>query len=225
MSLSRFCLFPEPFPYPEAVLLQERLVQARIQDKIPDTLLLLQHPPVITLGRRGRREFVLAGEEVLQETGISLESSSRGGDVTYHGPGQWVLYPVLKLGPNEMGTHGYLNALEEIALRTAADFGISAFRREGMAGGWCDQGKFSAIGIKFTRWVTWHGMSLNVKPDLRGFDLIVGCGLRGERVCSFESVMGSACPEMDRVARTLHAVSEDVLRRELVEISPEMLEV
>ncbi len=223
MTIARFCHFPEPLPYPEAVLLQERLVAARIRDEIPDTLLLLQHPPVITLGRRGRTEFVLADDEALQGAGIALHTSSRGGDVTYHAPGQWVLYPILKLGRTEMGTHGYLHALEEIALQTAGTFGIEAYRKEGKAGGWCDQGKFAAIGFKFTRWVTWHGMSLNVKVDLRGFDLIVGCGLRGERVCSFESVLGAGCPNMEPVAETLRRNCEKILERELVEVLEEDL--
>ncbi|MDA3873939.1 MAG: lipoyl(octanoyl) transferase LipB, partial [Kiritimatiellae bacterium] len=210
----------EPLPYPEAVLLQERLVQARIRDEIPDTLLLLQHPPVITLGRRGRTDFVLADDESLQREGIALHTSSRGGDVTYHAPGQWVLYPILKLGRTEMGTHGYLHALEEIAIRTADVYGIEACRREGKAGGWCEQGKFAAIGFKFTRWVTWHGMSLNVKVDLRGFELIVGCGLQGERVCSFQSVLGASCPDMGRVAETLRSTCEKVLKRSFVDILP-----
>ncbi|MEX2608279.1 MAG: lipoyl(octanoyl) transferase LipB [Kiritimatiellia bacterium] len=223
MIPARFCTFSEPLSYPEAVLLQERLVRSRIRDEIQDTLLLLQHPPVITLGRRGRTDFVRADDETLQRAGIALHTSSRGGDVTYHAPGQWVLYPVLKLGPAEMGTHGYLNALEEIAIRTARSFGIEAFRREGKAGGWCDQGKFAAIGFKFTRWVTWHGMSLNVKPDLRGFDLIIGCGLQGERVCSFESVLGADCPDMNRVAETLRNCCGSILRRELTTVSVEDL--
>lgn len=136
MRSARFCTFHEPLPYPDAVSLQETLVRSRIADEIPDTFLLLQHPPVITLGRRGRRQFILADESRLAGEGILLQPSSRGGDVTYHGPGQWVLYPILKLGKNEMGAHGYLHALESVAIETAKAFGIDAFRREGKAGAW-----------------------------------------------------------------------------------------
>lgn len=223
MSFSRFCLFEKPLSYQEAVSLQDRLVQDRQAERIPDTFLLLQHPPVITLGRRGRQNFVLADESALQQAGISLAHSTRGGDVTYHGPGQWVLYPILKLSRNEMGAHGYLHALESVAIETARAFGINAYRREGKAGGWHAQGKFAAIGFKFSRWVTSHGMSLNVVPDLRAFDLIVGCGLVGEPVTSFSAIMGAACPEMDAVAGCLREVTSRVLKRELTSVSPEEL--
>lgn len=217
MSLSRFCLFEKPLPYAEAVSLQEKLVADRVHDRIPDTFLLLQHPPVITLGRRGRREFLLADEQQLHQHGVALEASSRGGDVTFHGPGQWVLYPILKLGRNEMGAHGYLHALEDVALHTAEVYGIEAFRKEGKAGAWCAQGKFAATGFKFTRWVTSHGLSLNVKPDLRYFDFIVGCGLVGEKVTSFEQVLETACPEMGEVAQSLRSVISSVFHRPLTD--------
>ncbi len=224
MSPSRFCIFEEPLPYPEAVSLQGELVSARLADQIPDTFLLLQHPPVITLGRRGRKNFLLADDETLRKQGVEVHISTRGGDVTYHGPGQWVLYPILKLGSNEMGAHGYLHALESVALQTAGDFGIEAFRKEGKAGAWCEQGKFSAIGFKFTRWVTSHGLSLNVKPNLGFFDLIVGCGLVGEQVSSFEKVLGEQnCPEMDAVAEAMRKAVGEVFQRELIDIAPRML--
>lgn len=221
MTPARFCTFREPFPYGEAVSLQNRLVRDRISDRVPDTLLLLQHPPVITLGRRGRTGHVLAAPGELARRGIELHVSSRGGDVTYHGPGQWVLYPILKLGPNETGAHGYLRALEEICLGTARHFGVGAFRREGKAGGWCDQGKFAAIGFKFTRWVTQHGLGLNVSPDLRGFDLIVGCGLVGEPVTSFREVLGpDACPSMEDVGGEIRRQAASALARNLEDVDP-----
>ncbi|WFB34752.1 lipoyl(octanoyl) transferase LipB [Kiritimatiellota bacterium B12222] len=223
MTPSRFCIFDKPLPYPEAVSLQEELVKARLADEIPDTFLLLQHPPVITLGRRGRRSFLLASEEALAQEGISVFTSSRGGDVTYHGPGQWVLYPILKLSRNEMGAHGYLHALESVSLQTAIHFGIDAFRKEGKAGAWCAEGKFSAVGFKFSRWVTSHGLSLNVRPNLGAFDLIVGCGLVGERVASFKSVLGDQCPDMDRVAEVIREQIEHIFQRSLVDISEKQL--
>jgi lipoate-protein ligase B len=165
----------------------------------------------------------LVTRERLKERGIDLHGSQRGGDITAHAPGQWVLYPILKLKASEMGTHGYLHALEEIAISTAQRFGIPAFRREGMAGGWTDQGKFAAIGFKFTRWVSWHGMSLNVCPDLSLFDLIVGCGLSGENVTSFERVLGAGCPGMDEVAYILRERVEAVLQREMICVPQDQL--
>jgi lipoyl(octanoyl) transferase len=224
MTPARFVLFPQPLPYAAAAALQDRLVARRIADDIPDTLLLLQHPPVITLGRRGRREHLLADEERMRNAGVEVHLSSRGGDVTFHGPGQWVLYPILKLGPREMGTHGYLHALEDIALGTASAFGIDAFRKEGKAGAWCARGKFAATGFKFTRWVTQHGLSLNVCPDLRFFDLIVGCGLVGERVSSFAEVLGDRCPSMEAVSTELQRQSARVLDRAFTVWPPERLD-
>ncbi len=218
MGRSRFVRFDRPVPYTEAVLLQERLVKDRLEDRIPDTLLLLEHRPVITLGRRGRREHLLVDEQALAEAGMDLVVSSRGGDVTWHGPGQWVLYPILKLGPREMGAHGYLHALEEIAIRTAQAFGVEAFRREGKAGAWCAQGKFAATGFKFVRWVTMHGLGLNVRPDLRAFDLIVGCGLVGEPVASLERVLGASCPGMIEAGEEIRRQAETVLGRELWDV-------
>jgi len=223
MNTARFCRIPEPLSYPEAVLLQEELVKLRIQDQIEDTLLLLQHPAVITLGRRGRREHLQASDEVLEQAGISVYTASRGGDVTAHAPGQWVLYPILKLSGNEKGAHGYLRALEQIAINTAGNAGIQAFRREGMAGAWADEGKFCAIGFKFTRWVSMHGLALNVNLDLRLFDLIVGCGLVGEPVTSFERILGKKSPDMETVGAYLRANAETVLHRRLVDCAVEDL--
>lgn len=204
-------------------MLQEELVRQRIADAIPDTFLLLQHPAVITLGRRGRRDHVKASEEMLKAFEIDILPSSRGGDVTAHAPGQWVLYPILKLSGNEMWAHGYLRALEQIALDTASAFGIEAFRREGMAGAWAAQGKYCAIGFKFTRWVSMHGLALNVKPDLRIFDLIDGCGLVGEPVTSFERILGESTPTMLEVAGQIQKKTSTSLNRELVEVRSEEL--
>jgi lipoate-protein ligase B len=223
MAPARICRFAQPLPYREADALQETLVALRIGDRIPDTLLLLQHPPVITLGRRGRREHLRADPRFLAEAGVDVAQASRGGDVTFHAPGQWVLYPILKLGPREMGAHGYLRALEEIALQTARAFGVDAFRREGMAGAWCAKGKFAAIGFKFTRWVTQHGLGFNADIDLRGFDLIVGCGLVGEAVTSMRDVLGDAAPSMAQVADELTRQAERVLGRDLSPVGPDEL--
>ena len=188
-----------PVAYATGVLLQEALVAARQRDEIPDVVLFLEHRPVITLGRRGRDNFLLATPARLAKAGIDYLVSSRGGDVTFHGPGQLVIYPILKLGTTEADSHGYLNNLEEIAIRTAADFGVAARRREGMNGAWHDSGKIAAIGFHIKRWVTMHGMSFNVNVDLRSFDLIVGCGLVGEKVSSLANILGEKCPPVAEV--------------------------
>lgn len=192
-------VFDHPVRYADGVRVQEALVAARQADAIPDTVLFLEHHPVITLGRRGRDQFLLATPAALAARGVDLVQSSRGGDVTYHGPGQLVMYPILKLGTAEADSHGYLQNLEEIAIRTAASFGVDAFRREGMNGAWTAGGKLAAIGFHLRRWVTMHGMSFNVDLDLAGFALIVGCGLVGERVTSLRALLGDAGPSLSAV--------------------------
>jgi lipoate-protein ligase B len=191
--------FNAPIRYAHGVRIQEALVEARQRDAVPDCVLFLEHHPVITLGRRGRDQYLLASHEALARQGIDLIQSSRGGDVTYHGPGQLVMYPILKLGTAEADAHGYLQNLEEIAIRTAASFGVEAFRRDGMNGAWTRQGKLAAIGFHLRRWVSMHGMSFNVDLDLAGFNLIVGCGLVGEKVSSLRDVLGARAPTVAQV--------------------------
>jgi lipoate-protein ligase B len=216
-----------PVRYADGVRLQEHLHRARLADRIPDTVLFLEHRPVITLGRRGRDNFLLAERADLARRGIDLVHSSRGGDVTYHGPGQLVMYPILKLGVTEADAHGYLNNLEEIAVRTAADFGISAYRRPGMNGAWTDAGKIAAIGFALKRWVTMHGMSFNVNLDLSGFDLIVGCGLVGEKVASLKTFLGPRVPAIADVRARMAAHFETVMQRPLAirPLTPEEAEM
>lgn len=224
MTPGRIYRFPFPLPYGQAAVLQRQLVQRRIADEIPDTFLLLQHPPVITLGRRGRREHLLVSDQHLSELGIELAHSERGGDITYHAPGQWVLYPILKLSAREMGTHGYLHALESVALKTAGHFGVNAFRREGMAGAWSEKGKFAAVGFAFTRWVSWHGLSINVNLDLNGFDLIVGCGLVGQPVTSLQNALPEGSQlDLSAVGDEITRQVENVFNRNLEILPPEPL--
>lgn len=187
--------FDRPVPYAAATALQESVHAARLAGDAPDTLLVLQHPPVITLGRRGRDRHLLAPREEIERRGIEVFTASRGGDVTYHGPGQWVLYPILRLS-GAGGAHGYLWRLEETAIRAAADFGVRAFRRDGMSGAWTDAGKIAAIGFHVKRGVTLHGMSVNVRGELAGFGAIVACGLVGQPVASLETAMGAGAPDM-----------------------------
>ncbi len=207
--------FSDPLPYAEGLRMQEALHAARVADRIPDTVLFLQHRPVITLGRRGRSNHLLAREDQLRARGIDLFEASRGGDVTYHGPGQVVMYPIIRLGQGGLGSHGYLHNLEEVAIRTCAAFGVEAWRREGKNGAWTAAGKIAAIGFKIQRWVTLHGMSFNVEAGLGGFELIVPCGLAGEPVASLRSLLGEATPSVAQVAEAMAGRFEAVTGRTL----------
>ncbi|MEI6893020.1 MAG: lipoyl(octanoyl) transferase LipB [Pontiella sp.] len=207
--------FNDPVPYQKGLDIQRRLLKARQDDLIPDTVLILQHTPVVTLGNRGRANYLLKTEEEYRELGIDLFQVERGGDVTFHGPGQWVLYPILYLGGNEADSHGYLANLEEIAIRTLADNGVNGFRREGKSGAWTDAGKIAAIGFRLKKWVSFHGMSFNVSNDLMGFNTIVPCGLVGEPVASLRTIQGDRCPEMSAVRDSLLNHFSTVCNREL----------
>ncbi len=207
--------FNEPVPYQEGLELQRRLLKARQEDLIPDTVLILQHTPTVTLGNRGRDNYLLKTEEEYRALGIDLFHVERGGDVTFHGPGQWVIYPILYLGGNEADSHGYLSNLEEIAIRTLGDYGIKGFRREGKSGAWTDAGKVAAIGFRLKKWVSFHGMSFNVANDLMGFGTIVPCGLVGEPVATMKTILGEACPEMPAVRDSMLNHFSDVCNREL----------
>ena len=195
--------FNEPVPYQQGLDIQRRLLKARQEDRIPDTVLVLQHTPVVTLGNRGRDNYLLKTEEEYRALGIDVFHAERGGDVTFHGPGQWVLYPIIFLGGSEADSHGYLNNLEEIAIRTLGDYCIEGFRREGKSGAWTDSGKIAAIGFRLKKWVSFHGMSFNVCNDLMGFNTIVPCGLVGEPVATMKTILGDACPPMDLVRDSL----------------------
>ncbi len=211
--------FEEPVPYQEGLDIQRRLLKARQDDLIPDTVLIMQHRPVVTLGNRGRANYLLKTEEEYRELGIDLFHAERGGDVTFHGPGQWVLYPILYLGGNEADSHGYLHNLEEIAIRTLGDFGVEGFRREGKSGAWTAAGKIAAIGFRLKKWVSFHGMSFNVSNDLTGFNTIVPCGLVGEPVASLKTILGDACPETPSVRDALLNHFSTVCDRELERFS------
>ncbi len=163
--------------YAEAYALQKRIVAARKAGAIEDVLLLCEHPPVITLGRSGKRENLLASEHVLRQKGVEFHPSDRGGDITYHGPGQIVGYPILSLGAIRRDVVWYVRTLEEAMIRATAEFGIAAERIPGKTGIWVRAGnteeKLAAIGVHISRWVTSHGFAYNVSTDLRNFDLIV----------------------------------------------------
>jgi lipoyl(octanoyl) transferase len=199
--------------YAEAYALQKRVVAARKADAIADVLLLCEHTPVITQGRNGKREHLLVSESVLRQRNVEFYETSRGGDVTYHGPGQLVGYPILQLGAIRKDVVWYVRMLEEVMIRTSAEFGICAVREPGKTGIWVrgeekkitqsaqktqssqsEEGsaaeKLGAIGVHISRWVTSHGFAYNVATDLRNFDLIVPCGIVGRKATSLEKLLG-----------------------------------
>ena len=178
-------------PYSEALEIQRELVAARRADRVSDVLLLLQHPHVITLGVRARRGrgHVLASSAVLAERGVSLFDTGRGGDVTYHGPGQLVGYPIVDLRPDRCDVHRYVRDLEEVLIRTAAVFGVRVDRVEGLTGVWAGSDKVGAIGVRISRWITSHGFALNVSTNLDYFKLILPCGLTDRGVTSLAKLL------------------------------------
>jgi lipoyl(octanoyl) transferase len=182
--------------YQAALDLQQTLVEQRKQGLIPDQLLLLEHPHVITLGVRSRndRSHVLATPESLAAGGVELFETGRGGDVTYHGPGQLVGYPIIDLKPDRCDVHRYVRDLEDVLIQTVADFGMTAGRIEGLTGIWAGQEKLAAIGVRISRWVTSHGFALNVNTDLSRFGLIVPCGITDKGVTSMQRLLGRAIP-------------------------------
>lgn len=183
-------------PYSDALELQQSLVERRKAGAIPDQLLLLQHPPVITLGVKSKndRSHVLAAPEELRRQGVELVESGRGGDVTFHGPGQLVGYPIIDLNPDRRDVHRYVRDLEEVMIRMAASCGVAAGRIQGLTGAWVGDEKLAAIGVRISRWVTSHGFAFNVSTDLAQFGLIVPCGITGKGVTSLERLLGRPVP-------------------------------
>ena len=176
--------------YDEALALQRELVEQRRTDTVPDLLLLLEHPPVITLGVRSEiaRANVVATDERLADLGIAVHETGRGGDVTYHGPGQIVGYPIIDLRPDRCDVHKYVRDLEEVMIRACADHGVTADRITGLSGTWVSAEKIGAIGIRISRWITSHGFAFNVSTNLDHFRLIVPCGISDRGVTSLEKV-------------------------------------
>ncbi len=179
-------------PYAEALALQRQLVQDRREGRIGDLLLLLEHPHVLTLGVRGDggRSHILATDEVLASRGIDVFEAGRGGDITYHGPGQIVGYPILDLKPDRCDVHRYVRDLEEVLIRVLADYAIAAERVPGLTGVWVGREKVAAIGVRIARWITSHGFALNVSTDLDYFNLIVPCGIADRGVTSLSRLIG-----------------------------------
>lgn len=186
-------------PYADGLELQRRLVEERKAGRIPDTLLLLQHPHVLTIGvKKDGRSHILVPPERLSALGVDVFETGRGGDVTYHGPGQLVGYPIVDLNPDRRDVHKYVRDLEEVMIGVCAEYGIAAGRVRGFSGAWVQDEKIGAIGVRISRWVTSHGFAFNVTTDVDFFKLIVPCGISDRGVTSLAAKLGRA-PEMTEI--------------------------
>jgi len=182
-------------PYADGLELQRQLVEERKADRIPDTLLLLQHPHVLTIGvKKDGRSHILATPDRLASLGVEVFETGRGGDVTYHGPGQLVGYPIFDLNPDRRDVHRYVRDLEEVMIRVCADYGLEAGRVKGFSGAWISDEKIGAIGVRISRWITSHGFAFNVTTDVDFFNLIVPCGIADKGVTSLASKLGRVPP-------------------------------
>jgi lipoyl(octanoyl) transferase len=203
-------------PYDIAHSLQVDLVEQRKRDEISDQFLLLEHPHVITLGRAANRANILADESARAQFGVELFETGRGGDVTYHGPGQLVGYPIIKLLPGHQDIRRYVRNIQEVLIRAARDFGVEAEPRGGdFVGVWVGDEKLGAIGVRVSRWVTMHGFAFNVATDLNYFQLIIPCGIRGHGVTSLENLLGRPI-EMGAVVESVTRHFGEVFDREIV---------
>ncbi len=178
--------------YEEAHTLQRGMVSSRVADEIPDTLIVLQHPPVITVGYNGTEKDILVSAKVLAKNKITVHKTERGGQVTYHGPGQVVGYAIVNLLALKIGVEEFVTRLEETLIRAAAVFGVQAFRKQGSPGVYCSGGKVGAIGVRVTRGVTFHGFSFNAFPDLEHYKFINPCGQASSEAASIKAVTGKA---------------------------------
>jgi len=176
--------------YMEAYNLQKELLVKRIKNEIPDTLILTEHTPTFTIGRKGGRENLLVNEEVLEKNGIKVYEIDRGGDITYHGPGQIVGYPIMNLSEWNKDIHLYLRSLEEVIIRFLSHFKITAGRINNYTGVWVGDCKIAAIGIGVSKWTTFHGFCININPNKKHFSMITPCGIRDKSVTSLDELTG-----------------------------------
>lgn len=192
--------------YAAALDLQKQTERAILTGAQPDTLLLLEHPHTLTLGRRSAQNGIISTDEVLKTRGVTIFETNRGGKTTYHGPGQIVGYPIINLSPDREDVYRYVRDLEEVLIRTMRDFDIEAFRIKGLTGAHTERGKVAAIGVHIARWVTTHGFALNVNTDLSYFDLIIPC--EGEPVTSMKDVLGREVETRDVEDRIIERFAE-----------------
>jgi lipoyl(octanoyl) transferase len=213
--------------YTASLELQHRLVDARKSGAVPDVLLFCEHPHVITLGRNGKMEHLRAGDRFLAQMNVEFQPTDRGGDITYHGPGQIVGYPILDLTQHRRDVRWYVEQLEEAMIRATADFGVRAWRAEGRHGIWVEsdagEEKLAALGVHLSRWVTSHGFAYNVSTDLRYFNLIVPCGIADRRATSLERILGRAI-RGEEVRNRLAFHFGEVFEREMDFVTPPQLE-
>jgi lipoyl(octanoyl) transferase len=195
--------------YDAAYALQQRLQAEQIAGTRGATMLFVEHPPTITVGRRGSADEVVAPESVLRARGVVVRETDRGGQVTYHGPGQIVCYPLVHV--EKLGLHEYMRLLEEAVIRTIARWEITGYRVEGRTGVWVGKEKICALGIRVRKWWSIHGLALNVRPDLNHFGLIIPCGIRDRGVCSMEKLLGDRTPATTEVRDALAAELTAVL--------------
>jgi lipoate-protein ligase B len=211
-------------PYARALELQRAVARARISGAIPhDVLLLLEHPPVVTLGRSSKAQHLVASPALLETRGVELFEAERGGDVTFHGPGQLVGYPIVNLREHRQDLHWYLRQVEAVLIHALEEIGIPSERSEGRTGVWTKGRKIASIGVHARDWVTWHGFALNVHTDLSYFDLIVPCGLSGVTMTSVARELGAEAPAMDAVAKQVAASFGTVFARSAEVLDPESL--
>jgi lipoate-protein ligase B len=207
-------VLPGQLGYKDSVILQESYVNKIVAGGELEKLILLEHPHVITLGSGFQKKNLLVSPEFLEQRGIALEESGRGGDITYHGPGQVVGYPILNL-KEKPDLHLYLRNLEELMIRTVADFGITAGRKEGLTGIWVGDEKIGAIGVRVVRWISSHGFALNVDPDLSYFDYIIPCGIHQHGVTSMHKILRKKIP-IEEVHVSLIAHFEKIFQRKVL---------
>jgi len=195
-----------PFlPYQEALTLQRQVLSAKIEGNFPDTLLLVEHPPVITLGRRGKKENIRASREALRREKIEIIHTERGGDVTYHGPGQIVGYPIFALANYGKDLSRFVSSIEEVLIRVCGDLGIEAGRRSVNRGVWVGEKKIASIGLAIRRWISFHGFAFNWAPNMGHFRFITPCGLSGVEMTSVGEILGRAVdPDMLRTGICKH---------------------
>lgn len=214
-------------PYADALALQHRIVEARKHGALHDTLLLLEHPPVFTLGRNANDSNIIASPDFLKQNGIDVFKVERGGDVTYHGPGQLVGYPILDLHNYRLDVGWFVRSLEEMLLRVLADFGIAGKRLAKLVGAWLDtpngETKIAQIGARIEQWITYHGFALNVDPNMAHFEYIVPCGIADKTVTSMARVLKRSI-DMPAVRARVAARFGEVFGAEMLEISIEQLE-
>jgi lipoate-protein ligase B len=215
-------LFEARQDYDCALALQMRICELKKQGFAPDVLLLLEHPPVITLGRNGDWHNLVAPDEILRARGVTRHHVDRGGDITYHGPGQLVGYPLLQLERHEQDVHRYMRNLEDAIIRVLAEYGIEAGREDKLTGVWTRSGKICAMGVHISRWITRHGFALNVNTDLSSYDLIVPCGLVGRRVTSMQAILGHEI-EVPEVAEKFSRHFGQIFARSIITMSSKQL--